>query len=170
MSGTDGSVGTQGPVGPAGPQGLAGPAGSPGEPGAQGEPGESGAQGAPGTPGVPGSPGTQGEPGPAGAQGIPGTPGAPGAPGTQIARAVATTDSSGQAVFTWFPAFAAPPIVTLAVQAGAGFRSVRIVSNTATTTTIQATGAAVVELLGIQLLAASIAAAGVVIHATAVPA
>lgn len=54
------------------------------------------------------------------------------------------------------------------MQAGSGFRSVRIVSNTAGATTVQAQGAAVVELLGIQILGAGIAAAGVTIHATAV--
>lgn len=88
-------------------------------------------------------------------------------PAAQALRSRSITNSAGEATFIWTRPFAAPPIVALAVQGGAGFRSVRIVSNTGTTTVVQAQGAAVVELLGIQILGAGIAAAGVTIHATA---
>ncbi|WP_167396308.1 hypothetical protein [Streptomyces griseus] len=64
----------------------------------------------------------------------------------------------------WSPPFTAPPVVTLAVEGGAGFRSVRITANSPAGTTVQADGAAVVELLGISLLAAALPAAGVTVH------
>lgn len=86
----------------------------------------------------------------------------------RLERVSAVTDGAGQAVIAWSPPFAAPPVVTLAVQAGGGFRSVRITSNAASATTIQADGAAVVELLGISLLAAALPAAGVTVHVQAV--
>lgn len=50
------------------------------------------------------------------------------------------------------------------MQAGAGFRSARITANTESSTTVQADGAAVVELLGISLLAAALPASGVTVH------
>lgn len=125
--------------------------------------------GPPGAAGPQGEPGEVGPPGGAGPQGEPGEAGPPGGPGVRLERAAAVTDSGGQAVITWSPPFAAPPVVTLAVQAGAGgFRSVRITANTASATTVQADGAAVVELLGISLLAAAVPAAGVTVHALAV--
>lgn len=113
---------------------------------------------------IPGPPGTPGEPGPAGE---PGPPGQPGASGPRIERTTVTTDNAGQAVVTWNPPFTAPPIVSLAVQAVGGFRSVRLTANTTDSTTVQADGAAVVELLGISLLAAALPAAGITVHLTA---
>lgn len=90
-------------------------------------------------------------------------------PGARVERATAVTGSGGQATLTWpAGAFTAPPTVTLAVQAGGGFRSVRIVSSTAAETVVEAVGAAVVELLGIQVLAVGAGAAGVTVHAVAV--
>lgn len=91
------------------------------------------------------------------------------APAPRVVRATAVTDGSGNAVFAW-PAgtFAAPPVVTVAVQAGAGFRSPTITANSATSTTVHVLGAPVVSLLGIQILAASVPAPGVTVHAHAV--
>lgn len=107
-------------------------------------------------------------PGPPGAPGLPGAPGEPGGPGVRVSRATAVTNSGGQAVIAWSPPFAAPPVVALGVQAdSSGFRSVRITANTAASTTVQADGAAVVELLGVSLLAAALPAAGVTVHVTA---
>ncbi|MFJ6014463.1 hypothetical protein [Streptomyces sp. NPDC092952] len=111
---------------------------------------------------VPGPSGPPGEPGP------PGAPGEPGGLGVRMARATAVTNSSGQAVVVWNPPFVAPPVVTLAVQASSGgFRSARITANSPSSTTVQAGGAAVVELLGISLLAAALPAAGATVHLTA---
>ncbi|WP_433341731.1 hypothetical protein [Streptomyces sp. CA-253872] len=86
-----------------------------------------------------------------------------------MSRATAVTNGSGQAVVAWEPPFAAAPVVSVAVQAGGGgFRSVRVTSNSPASTTVQAEGAAVVELLGISLLAAALPAAGVTVHLIAV--
>ncbi|EDY43988.1 hypothetical protein SSBG_02178 [Streptomyces sp. SPB074] len=101
--------------------------------------------------------------------GPPGPPGVPGGPGVRVARATAVTTSSGQAVVAWEPPFEAAPVVSVAVQGdGGGFRSVRVTANSASSTTVQAEGAAVVELLGISLLAAALPAAGVTVHLIAV--
>jgi hypothetical protein len=89
-------------------------------------------------------------------------------PAPREARASAITDGNGTAVLTWpAGAFAAPPIVTLAVQADAGFRSVRIVANTAAQTTVNVLQAAGVTLLGIGVLATGTPASGVTVHAHA---
>lgn len=90
-------------------------------------------------------------------------------PAPRVERATAVTNAAGQATFSWpAGAFTAPPIVTLGVVAAAGLRSVQIISNTATETVVQATGVAVVELLGIQVLTIGGAAAGITVHAHAV--
>jgi hypothetical protein len=90
------------------------------------------------------------------------------APGRRQERATAVTDGNGLATFTWpAGAFTSPPVVTLAVEAGAGFRSARIASNTAGQTTVAVLQAAGVTLLGIGVLAAGVAASGVTVHATA---
>ncbi|GAA2621359.1 site-specific integrase [Streptomyces vastus] len=63
--------------------------------------------------------------------------------------------------FTWpAGAFTAPPVVTLAVQAGDGFRSARISADSATSTTVNVLAAAGVTLLGIGVPAAGAPAAG----------
>lgn len=113
-----------------------------------------------------GTVGSAGIPGPAGPRGLPGDP-APAGP--HMERTTAVTDSSGQATFTWpAGAFTSPPVVALGVEAAAGLRSVQIISNTAAQTVVQATGVAVVELLGIQVLTIGGAAAGITVHAHAV--
>ncbi|WP_329368717.1 hypothetical protein OG896_24525 [Streptomyces sp. NBC_00669] len=109
-----------------------------------------------------GTSGTLAIPGPAGPAG---EPGPAGGPGVRVARASAVTDNGGQAVITWSPPFSAPPVVALAVQvSSSGFRSARITANSASSTTVQADGAAVVELLGISVLAAALPATGVTVH------
>ncbi|MFC7791417.1 hypothetical protein [Streptomyces cinereoruber] len=91
------------------------------------------------------------------------------APQRRQERATAVTGANGVATFTWpAGAFAAPPVVTLTVEAGDGFRSVRIASNTATQTTAHVLVAAGVTLLGIGVLAVGANAAGVTVHAHAV--
>lgn len=90
------------------------------------------------------------------------------APQQRQERATAVTDGSGNAVFNWpAGAFSAPPVVTLAVEAGAGFRSARIASNSATQTTVHVLQASAVTLLGIGVLAVGTNAAGVTVHAYA---
>ncbi|OKI35050.1 hypothetical protein A6A29_16650 [Streptomyces sp. TSRI0281] len=79
-------------------------------------------------------------------------------------RVRAVTNATGQAIISWSPPFTAPPVVTLAVEGGVGFRAVRITANSPAGTTVQADGAAVVELLGISLLAAALPAVGVTVH------
>ncbi|MER6557883.1 hypothetical protein ABT300_08970 [Streptomyces sp. NPDC001027] len=89
-------------------------------------------------------------------------------PGRQVERAKAVTDGNGIATFNWpAGAFAGPPVVALAVETGAGFRSARIASNTAAQTTVHVLAATGVTLLGIGVLAAGANAPGVTVHATA---
>lgn len=83
------------------------------------------------------------------------------------AHARAVTDGSGDAVITWSPPFAAPPIVTATVEAGNGFRSLRIAANSATSTTVHVDVSTGVTLLGIGVLALGAAASGVTVHVTA---
>ncbi|MFI7467427.1 hypothetical protein [Nonomuraea sp. NPDC049646] len=91
------------------------------------------------------------------------------APQRRQERATAVTDGSGIATFSWpAGAFAAPPVISIAVEAGAGFRSARIASNTAAQTTVHVLAAAGVTLLGIGVLAGGANAAGVTVHAHAV--
>ncbi|CAL9537978.1 hypothetical protein [Streptomyces sp. enrichment culture] len=91
------------------------------------------------------------------------------APPRRVERATAVTDGSGNAVFTWpAGAFTAPPVVTIALQGTVGFRSHTITANSATSTTVNVLGAPVVSLLGIQILAASVSASGITVHAQAV--
>ncbi|MFD5570479.1 hypothetical protein [Streptomyces cadmiisoli] len=83
-------------------------------------------------------------------------------------RATGVTDASGNVTFNW-PAgtFSVPPVVTIGIQGAVGFRSHTITANSATATTVNILGAPVVSLLGIQILAASVPAAGVTVHAHA---
>jgi hypothetical protein len=91
------------------------------------------------------------------------------APARREERATAITGSNGVATFNWpAGAFAAPPVVTIAVEAGDGFRSARIASNTAAQTTVHVLAAAGVTLLGVGVLAAGANAPGVTVHAHAV--
>ncbi|MGW3510170.1 hypothetical protein [Streptomyces sp. NPDC000994] len=86
----------------------------------------------------------------------------------RVERATGVTDGSGNVTFTWpVAAFSAPPVVTLTVQGGDGFRSVRISANSATAQVLVAAG---VTLLGIGVLAAGAPASGVTVHAHAVAA
>jgi hypothetical protein len=90
------------------------------------------------------------------------------APQRRQERATAVTDANGSAVFNWpAGAFPGPPVVALAIEAGAGFRSARISANTATSTTVNVLQAAGVTVLGIGVLASGTPAAGVTVHATA---
>ena len=90
------------------------------------------------------------------------------APQRRQERAKAVTDGNGIATFNWpAGAFAGPPVVALAVEAGAGFRSARIASNTAAQTTVHVLAAAGVTVLGIGVLATGSNAPGVTVHATA---
>lgn len=90
------------------------------------------------------------------------------APARRQERATAVTDGNGNAVFNWpVGAFTAAPVVTLAVEAGAGFRSARIAANSATQTTVSVLHAAGVTILGIGVLATGTPAAGVTVHAHA---
>ncbi|MGA5202804.1 hypothetical protein [Streptomyces variegatus] len=91
------------------------------------------------------------------------------APARRQERATAVTDGNGNAVFAWpAGAFAAPPVVTVAIQGPAAFRSHSITANTAASTTVNVLAAAGVTLLGIGVLAAGSPAAGVTVHAHAV--
>lgn len=83
----------------------------------------------------------------------------------RVERATGVTDANGNVTVNW-PAgtFAVPPVVTVALQGATGFRSHTITANSATATTINVLGAPVVTLLGIQILAASVAASGITVH------
>ena len=97
-----------------------------------------------------------------------GTDGAYAPPGGRVERAQGVTDGSGNVTFTWPPgAFSAPPVVTVAIQAGSGFRSVTVTANSSASTTVNVVGAPVVSLLGIQILAAAVPASGITVHAHA---
>jgi len=88
-----------------------------------------------------------------------------------VERATGVTDANGNVTVNWpAGAFSAPPVVTVAVQGAVGFRSHTITANSATSTTVTVVGAPVVSLLGIQILAASVPASGVTVHAHAVEA
>jgi hypothetical protein len=78
------------------------------------------------------------------------------------------TNGSGDAVFTWSPPFDAPPVIEATVQAGAGFRSLRIAANSPSSTTVHVDQSAGVTLLGIGVLAVGTNAAGVTVHVLAV--
>lgn len=83
-------------------------------------------------------------------------------------RATGVTDATGNVTFTWpVGAFTTPPVVSLAVQAGTGFRSARIAANTALVTTVNVLQSASVTVLGIGVLATGGPAVGVTVHATA---
>lgn len=87
----------------------------------------------------------------------------------RVFTARGVTNASGVVVFNWpAGAFSAPPVVTLALETGAGFRSARISANTAASTTVSVLEAAGITLLGIGVLAAGVAASGVTVHAHAV--
>ncbi|MFF3654867.1 hypothetical protein [Streptomyces olivochromogenes] len=86
----------------------------------------------------------------------------------RVERATGVTDGSGNVTFTWpAGAFATPPVVTIGLQAPAGFYSHRITANAAGATTVNVLMAAGITLLGIGVLAAGAAASGVTVHAHA---
>ncbi|MFF0092674.1 hypothetical protein ACFYSF_22310 [Streptomyces canus] len=86
----------------------------------------------------------------------------------RVERARGVTDGSGNVTFTWpVGAFSTPPVVTVALQSGAGFYSHRITANAAGSTTVNVLAAAGVTLLGIGVLAAGAPASGVTVHAHA---
>lgn len=90
-------------------------------------------------------------------------------PPRRVEEATATTDGSGNVTFSWpAGAFTAAPVVTVALQAGAGFYSHRITANSAGATTVNVLAAAGVTLLGIGVLAAGAPASGVTVHAHAI--
>jgi hypothetical protein len=85
-----------------------------------------------------------------------------------VERATGVTDGSGNVTLSWpAGAFPAPPVVTVALQAGAGFYSHRITANAAASTTVNVLAAAGITLLGIGVLAAGAPASGVTVHAQA---
>ncbi|MFJ6565595.1 hypothetical protein ACIQMV_38300 [Streptomyces sp. NPDC091412] len=89
----------------------------------------------------------------------------------RVIRATGTTDNTGNVTFNWGAGtFSAPPVVTIGLQAAAGFRSHAITANSATSTTVNVQASAGVTLLGIGVLAVGTAAAGIVVHAHAVAA
>ncbi|MFC8723765.1 hypothetical protein [Streptomyces bacillaris] len=88
-------------------------------------------------------------------------------PAARRERATAVTNSGGDAVFTWSPPFPAPPVIEATVQAGAGFRSLRIAANSASSTTVHVDQSTGVTLLGIGVLAIGTNAVGVTVHCTA---
>ncbi|MFJ2816114.1 hypothetical protein [Streptomyces sp. NPDC087294] len=91
------------------------------------------------------------------------------APAPHEERAKAVTDANSVATFNSSAgAFTAAPVVTLAVEAAAGFRSARISANTAGQTQVTVLAAASVTLLGTGVLAVGAPAAGVTVHAHAV--
>ncbi|MEH0402853.1 hypothetical protein ACFY7V_03440 [[Kitasatospora] papulosa] len=83
----------------------------------------------------------------------------------RVERATGTTDAAGNVTVTW-PAgtFSVAPVVTVALQGAAGFRSFTVTANSATATTVNVLGAPVVSLLGVNILAASVAAPGITVH------
>ncbi|MER5904310.1 hypothetical protein ABT150_30120 [Streptomyces mirabilis] len=86
----------------------------------------------------------------------------------RVERATGVTDGSGNVTLAWpVGAFSAPPVVTIALQAGAGFYSPRITANAAGATTVNVLQAAGITLLGIGVLAAGAPASGVTVHAHA---
>ncbi|WP_030925385.1 hypothetical protein [Streptosporangium amethystogenes] len=89
-------------------------------------------------------------------------------PPRRVERSKGVTNGSGDVTFVWSPPFAVPPIVALSVEAGAGFRSTRIASNSAASTVGHVDVSAGVTLLGIGVLAVGAAAAGVTVHAVAI--
>ncbi len=90
-------------------------------------------------------------------------------PAPRAERARGVTNGSGDVTFNWpAGAFTGPPVVTLAVEAGAGFRSARIAANTANSTTINVQQSASVTVLGLGVLAVGTAASGVTVHCIAV--
>ncbi|MDH6189125.1 hypothetical protein EES44_24290 [Streptomyces sp. ADI96-15] len=91
----------------------------------------------------------------------------PSAPAPRQARARVVTNSSGNAVATWSPPFDAPPIITATVEAGAGFRSLRVAANSSASTTVHVDQTNGVTLLGIGVLAVGTDAVGVTVHVTA---
>jgi len=83
----------------------------------------------------------------------------------RVERATGVTDGAGNVTVTWpVGTFSVPPVVTVALQGAAGFRSSTVTANSATATTVNVLGAPVVSLLGINVLAASVAAAGITVH------
>lgn len=86
----------------------------------------------------------------------------------RVERATGVTDASGNVTFTW-PAgtFPVAPVVTVGLQAAAGFRVHAITANSATATTVNVQASAGVTLLGIGVLAVGAPAAGVTVHAHA---
>jgi len=79
-----------------------------------------------------------------------------------------TTNASGIATFTWPTAFSATPTVALAIQTTtAEVHTTRITACSATGATVHVARSPVVAVLGINVTAAMIDAAGVVVHATA---
>lgn len=140
MSGTAGSAGVPGPAGPQGPAGSEGLTGP------------------------------QGPAGPTGPEGPQGVPGDPASAGPRTERRTAVTNAAGDVTLTWSPAFTAPPVVTATVEAGVGYRSIRIAANSGVSTTVHVDVSAGVTLLGIGVLAIGTAAAGVAVHVHAVEA
>lgn len=88
--------------------------------------------------------------------------------GGRVESARGVTDGSGNVTFTWpVGAFTAPPVVTVGLQAAAGFRVHAITANSATSTTVNVQVSTGVTLLGIGVLAVGGPAAGVTVHAHA---
>lgn len=92
-------------------------------------------------------------------------------PAPRLERQTGVTDSNGRVTFAWpAGAFAAPPVVTHAIEAATvGVRTARIISNTAAATTLEVLATTGVTVLGISVLGPGVAAQGVTVHAHAAP-
>jgi hypothetical protein len=96
------------------------------------------------------------------------TDGAYAPPTPRVERARGVTDSNSNVTFAWpAGAFAAPPVVTIGLQAAAGFRSHSITANTAASTTVNIETSAGITLLGLGVLAVGVPASGITVHAHA---
>lgn len=151
--GPQGEQGIQGPMGPQGPKGDTGATGSQGTQGIQGIQGPTGPKG---DTGDTGPQGPQGDTGPQGIQGIQGPPG----PSKRIVTMSGTTDASGNATFTFSPAFAATPHITAMLVTANTRQFARITAANATGCTISAyqQNQTLLSLLGLDILTAGVTA------------
>ena len=89
----------------------------------------------------------------------------PTAPHIQYATGV--TDALGEAVIIWAEQFTTAPVVTLALQTATGqIHAARITANSTSATTVRVLRTPTVSVLGINVLGATVDAAGVTVHAT----
>lgn len=154
-AGPKGDAGAAGPAGSDGPQGLQGPTG---EQGPAGLDGAAGPKGDKGDTGEAGAKGDQGDVGPAGSTGPKGDTGDTGPPGPskRIVTMTASTNASGIVAFTYSPAFASVPHVSVAMVRGTTREWTRLTASSAAGCTVHAfsQNATLLSLLGIDILTA----------------